>query len=223
MEEEQHEGEYLLIDICGTLFKSNTTFDFVRYYFGQKKRVKFWFSLPYRIYNRLMYKCFHREPLRMNLISMLKGISKDRLEEMAEQFLNDYLLKRELEPVIPFIDYCEMFGAKLIIVSATIDVIAHAVARYYEIDECLSTQLNYNEDGICEGTIAYDLLSNKKEALAKINILPPYYGVMTDNYSDIDLIHYSEDLYLISHNRSTKTWKKILTPEEDKRASYILP
>ena len=32
----EKEDKYFLIDICGTLYQSNTTFDFIRYFFSEK-------------------------------------------------------------------------------------------------------------------------------------------------------------------------------------------
>lgn len=209
-----------LIDICGTIFKSNTTFDFVKYCFGHKKKVKFWLSFPYRIYNRLMYKFFYYEPLRNNLISLLKGISKSRLDEMAEEFYNDYLLKKINDQTLGIIEQWRSQGTNLIIVSATIDVIAQMVARHYNINVCLSTLLNYSADGLCEGTIAYDLLSHKKEALNAYGVMPPYAGIITDNYSDVKLIKASQKAYLITYNKKYK-WKELLTTDEINRCKIV--
>ena len=214
-------GNSFLIDICGTIFKSNTTFDFVKYCFGHKKKVKLWFSLPYRIYNRLMYRCFCREPLRNNLISLLNGISRERLDEMAEEFYNDYLLKRVNGQTLGVIEQWRSQGADLIIVSATIDVIAQMVARHYGIDVCLSTRLNYSADGQCEGTIAYDLLPHKKDALDAEGVMPPYAGIITDNYSDVKLVKASRKAYLITYDKNINKWKELLTTDEINRCEIV--
>lgn len=210
-----------LIDVCGTLFNSNTTFDFVRYYFGHRRIVSFWFSWPYRIYNRLMDRLLHREPLRHNLIALLRGIDRDQLSEMADTFWKDYLVARENQSAFHSLDHYRQMGARLVIVSATIDVIAQTVARHYPVDAVLSTRLAYTADGVCKGKIACDLLGHKQEALTRAGINPPYAGIITDNYSDLDLINVSEKPLLVIYKNTKNKWKQILTEEKYEQSSII--
>lgn len=152
---------------------------------------------------------------------MLRGIDKSRLDEMAEQFYQECLLKRVNAEAVELLEKWRSRGATLIIVSATIDVIAQMVARHYDIGECLSTQLKYTPDGVCEGTMAHDLLPYKKEALDAKGVMPPYAGIITDNYSDVKLIKASQKAYLITYDKNTEKWKEILTTDEMSRCETI--
>lgn len=202
-----------IIDVCGTMFRSNTTFDFIRHYYGKEKKMKLWFSLPYRIYNRLSCKLFHREPLRHNLIGLLKGKPKDELEAMADTFVVQFLKRHEHHEVIQLIEEKRNIGLRLVIVSATIDVIAKAVAKHYNIQNWIATQLDYGEDGICRGRIKCDLLANKRNALEQIEVRPPYGGIITDNYSDTELIMSAEEPFLVDYTERGSLWSRVITKE----------
>lgn len=210
-----------LIDVCGTMFRSNTTFDFISHYYGQNPKVKLWFSLPYRIYNHFLFRFFHKEPLRHNLISLLNGKSKDELEIMADNFMVQFLKKQEHRDVIQLIEKKRNKGSCLVIVSATIDVIAHAVAKHYNIQNWLATQLDYSEDGICKGTIKSDLLANKRHALDKAGINQPYSGIVTDNYTDLELIQAADEAYLIDYADKKSGWKSIITKDIIKKCHIV--
>ncbi len=210
-----------LIDVCGTMFRSNTTFDFIRYYYGHSGRVRLWLSLPYRIYNRIAWHMLHREPLRRNLISMLRDKTIDELGRMADDFVCNFLVKREHRHVIELIERKRGEGLRLVIVSATIDVIASAVAHHYGINEYLSTQLDYGDDGVCRGYIKKDLLGDKRAALGRIGLKPPYTGIVTDNYSDADLVMSADEGFLVEYSNNGSHWNKILDNETIKRCHII--
>lgn len=209
-----------LIDICGTMFRSNTTFDFIRYYYGSNWRVKFWGTLLYRMYNRLMFHFFCRDPLRNNLIGMLKGEKEVHLKFMADMFCKNILKKKENLNVIRIIKEKKKEGSVPVIVSATIDVIAQAVASNYNIPFCFFTELEYDKGRTCLGRIKNDLLSNKEKALKKAAINPPYACIITDNYSDSDLINNSLTAYLISKGNKNK-WSSFIKKEKLEQCKIV--
>lgn len=203
------EDRAFLIDICGTMFRSNTTFDFIKYYYGSNWHVKFLFSLPYRIYNRLMFRFFKKEPLRRNLIKKLRGKTYEQLTLMAKDFCRNFLFIKENAQVINLINKKRAEGCRLVIASATLDVIANSVALYYNIPECFSTTLEYDSNGACTGRISKDLLSCKKVKLKAVGIVPPYVGILTDNFSDSDIICESSEAYLVTYKMKKSKWLEI--------------
>lgn len=213
--------QVFIIDICGTMFKSNTTFDFVKYFFHNKWRVKMWFSKPYRIYNYIMFHFFHYEPLRHNLIMCLEGITKDKLQTMAEVFFCQYLKEREHKQTIDVIEAKRLENCHLMIVSATIDVIAQTVASHYNISSCYSTLLEYDANNVCTGRINIDLLSNKSDFLIDKGLNPPYAGIITDNYSDKDLIENSKNAFLITYKNKKNKWSLFIKNNILKRCKLI--
>jgi phosphoserine phosphatase len=203
------EDRAFLIDICGTMFRSNTTFDFIKYYYGSNWLVKFWFSLPYRIYNRLMFRFLKKEPLRHNLIKKLRGKTCEQLTLMAKDFCKNFLFAKENVQIINIINKKRAECCRLVIASATLDVIANAVAAYYNIPEYFSTTLEYDSNGVCTGHISKDLLSCKKAMLKAAGVVPPYAGVLTDNFSDCDIICESSEAYLVTYKMKKNKWAEM--------------
>jgi len=214
-------SEVFVIDICGTIFRSNTTLDFMKFFWGDRLVVKLLFSLPFRVFNRLMYHLFRLEPLRMFLIYRLKGMHKKELLQKASLFYEKYLSSRMNSEVIDLIDSKRKEGYTLVLLSATLDVIAAVVSEKMHIPLCLSSQLEYSSDEVCMGRLKLDLLANKLDVLASQVAQSPYGGVVTDNYTDSQLIEVSHDSYLVCYGESESKWNNYLTKQTIERCHYI--
>ena len=212
--------KYFIIDICGTLFRSNTTFDFVRYYYGDRWTTRILFSFPFRVLNRMLDKMLGYEPMRQGLIRMLRGQSRQGLRQMAEQFYDQFLLPRENKMVTELVQQKREQGYIPVILSATIDPIAEAVASRLEIEQTYSSLLSYSEEGICRGVLQTDLLRSKRTELEAHGIRPPYAGIVTDNYSDGELIEQSGEPYLVNY-KCEEAWTHVLSKDTIKRCRII--
>ena len=213
--------KFFIIDICGTLFKSNTTLDFIKFFWGDYILVKFLFSLPFRIFNRLVYRLCRLEPLRISLIRFLKGKSREELQSMAARFYEEFLLNRTNKNIMNLVEMKRREGFQLILVSATLDIIAEEVSSRMKIPFLLSSALKYSPEGICMGKLQQDLLAQKCEKLADISIFPPYGGIVTDNYSDASLIEQTKEPFLVCYGASEGRWAKQLSNKTIERCHFL--
>ena len=55
----------------------------------------------------------------------------------------------------------------------------------------------------------HDLLTNKLNVLVDNKINPPYWGIITDNYSDMALIKKSQHVFLIQYSNKKNYWKHL--------------
>jgi len=101
----------ILVDICWTLFYSNTTYDFLRI---RGNRL-----------NSLLYKLFGYDYVRARAIRRLRRCTREQVLERVEQFYTDYLEPRKIEPV-----WQRLEGREIVLVSHTMPVIAEVVARH---------------------------------------------------------------------------------------------
>lgn len=195
-----------LIDICGTLFYSNTTFDFLDYYIKNPKYIRLRKRMDNKlllIINNIIYRLFHYDYFRLRAITYLKGMRKEVIEQMADEFYQSYLLERKNTKVWQIISDLQKKNTPIVLISGTISPIAEKIAEYINCTE-ISSPLEYNED-ICTGKIKKDNLRNKIKALNKRNIFPPYSIVITDNIADHKLFYYSEQGIAICYNNK-KRW-----------------
>lgn len=100
----------ILVDICWTLFYSNTTYDFLH--------------IRGNRFNSLLYKLFGIDMVRRRAIRSFNQLPQDEQTKRAEQFYTDYLTPRKIAPVWQMIA-----GKEIVLVSQTMDVIAKVVAR----------------------------------------------------------------------------------------------
>lgn len=213
-----------IIDICGTLYRSNTTFDFIKYYFSDKPIYKIVNILRhfrcFVLLNHLVFKYFKLDILRWLAVRTTKGYSKAELDEMAKQFVEKYLEKLVNSQVVDIIESYRAKSYDLIIASATLDIISEQVAKRFSIKKEYSSRLSFNGD-YCKGFISKDMLGNKKRILGEFRINPRFGGIITDNYSDCDLINDSENVYLVLYTNRRDKWKEILSKKKLQECHYV--
>lgn len=216
-------AKILLIDICGTLYQSNTTFDMLRFYYEKRplfrgiqslRKIKIVGFLNYNI-----FRLFHVDIIRKLIIRYLKGNSKEKIRMMTEEFYRSYLLDRINEISFKIINNYREKGARLIIVSATMDCIANCVAQHNNIDEVLSSKLHYTGD-VCDGYLYDDLLGTKLDHIEALKLNTPY-DIITDNYSDSKLIENAEHSFLIQYKGKKNKWPGYIGSNTLKRCEIL--
>ena len=115
------EDRTILVDICWTLFYSNTTYDFLHIR-GNK-------------FNSLFYKLFGIDLVRSRAIRAFKRLPADEQQARVEQFYTDFLLPRKITPVWQMIE-----GRNIVLVSQTMDLIAKTVADHIGANAYHATQ-----------------------------------------------------------------------------------
>lgn len=216
----------VIVDICGTIYDANTTMTFLDYSFNKDKRyyilrklTRFFF---FRALNHFIFRFFHYDLIRTILIFFLKGKSKKELNELVEQYYNNYLHQRkQIEPYSIIKSYLNDNSYRIVIVSATLDCIASKVAKEMGINEYLSSTLMY-KDNICLGKFQTDLLNNKLSELIKCGYKAPYEMTISDNYSDACLMNLSNISYIVSKIDSKEKWKRIINKKNISNYKFII-
>ena len=189
-----------MVDICWTLFYSNTTFDFLEFAVGHKPKV-------WRIANLIIYKLSGYDIARKRGIKKLKGYTREQLLDLAEQFYQQFLVPRRIEPV-----WQQLQDKNIILVSGTLDIIAETVAKHINAKAFYATELIFR-DGVCTGEFKDFLLTKKI-------ILPKYqsFDIITDNLTDIDLILHAHKATVVLYNNKQR-WLRILPT--DRKTDFI--
>ena len=197
-----------IIDICGTLFESNTTFDFLDYFIRSWKfRLfrKISKSIIWRVFNKICRRLGGWDLTRIIALRFLKGYSRQQLTVAAEDFYNTYLVHKIQQPVYVVVEELRRTGYKLCLVSATLDCIAEVVARKWRIESYYSSSLRY-DNSFCEGCLRTDYLGKKIEYLRRIGIYPPFDVTLTDDFSDMGLLRNSHKCIVVSKRSKTESW-----------------
>lgn len=202
----------VLVDICGTLYDSNTTFDFLDFSIKEKKYIyfrKLSKSFFWKLFNKISFRLLHIDITRTIAVSFLKGMSTEVLALKMEIFYNERLFLLKQNEVLDIVKNYISEGKRVVLVSATLDFISRKISDEMNIKEFYSTTLNYY-DGICQGSIKNDLLSNKLKFLKLQGISNDFNVSITDNFSDMDLIKVSEKSIIISKVKNLPRWESTL-------------
>lgn len=203
----------LYVDICGTLYLSNTTFDFLNFYFS-KNRLWILFHYIYAsIIGRLINKAFINiagvDITRILAVLFLKGIKRDSLELAAQNFYDNFLYKRRNKLAFDLLDKLKEENV-LFLTSATLDFIAEIVSKNIGIPVAISTELFYLNN-VCMGSYKEEIMGNKYDILKKKKFCLDSYIVITDNISDAKLVQESLFAYVFASMNMQKKWNKIFS------------
>lgn len=206
-----------IFDIDGTIFASNSTFDFLHFSFGKTARYRrtnvLFGNIFSKILNRILFKVFSFDLKRKMYIRILKGKSRTELEEFADIFCSEFLNFRKNNDVIGLIS--QLKDENICFVSATLDFLSKRIILFLknllslENVTVLSTELLY-KNGICTGKIKKDLLNKKLFALNELRVEKPFDFVVSDDLFDIPLMENSRESYVVLTKKNKMKWEKKL-------------
>jgi phosphoserine phosphatase len=210
-------NKLVVADICNTLYDSNTTFDFFRYCVQQKKirsgtalyklsvsrkSLLFW---TWAVLGRLTGKDYPK----MIAVRLFRGLTPAEVHQWALEFYDNWLKHKLIRLTNEILQ--EFGSAHVVLVSSTIEPVARVIAEKLHIRDFLSTELEI-QDGKYTGKILEELTGNKLKALHK-----KYDGngftidvVLTDNFSDKELMHQSAHKIAVCYNpKQEKFWRTV--------------
>lgn len=201
-----------IFDLCGTLYQSNTTFDFLDFYFLDKSRSyrfnrKIFKTIPWRLFNRVLMKLLDLDLTRYICIRQLRKYNKEQLSQMADHFVTAFLNTRKFQVTQHLLREAQAGHREVMIMSASLDFIVAAVAKELQVTRFYSSELEYEGD-ICTGKLRNDLLG-KKSAFCRNSHIPLEEAIIvTDNLSDQDLVSLASEAYIVCASKHVKFWEK---------------
>lgn len=205
-----------VFDVCGTLYRSNTTFDFLDYFFKEvdlkklkklleirnRKRLVYW-------YRAILFRVFHIDRFRASAVRLLKGYNKTEIEQVAIRFLKDVLDRVKIAESFEILNDVKSANANVILASNSIEPVVKAIAERLGVDY-ISTSLE-EQNGKYTGAISEEMTGAKHIKLKKSEVLE--FNVVTDNRSDFHLVKKAKvKMVVIEKEADRKFWDK-LKPE----------
>ncbi|EAT13142.1 haloacid dehalogenase-like hydrolase [Bermanella marisrubri] len=193
-----------IFDICGTLYSCNTTFEFCKW---RERRLVYrsllWLTktLPLKAGNRLIEKFFAIDLIRVLHLRTLKGCSESEIEISARRFVKEVLADFKVLPVHQILESKDL--SSVVLVSATIEPVAKAIAEYLGVPSYLASTLCIKK-GRYDGEIKNDLLGNKHSLFKGVDIDL----VVTDNKSDYLLCKQAREVVIVSKRANMQYWKE---------------
>ena len=194
----------IIFDVCWTMYKSNTTFDFIKYVYKveciNSFKLIFLNSLIVKFSILLLGKLVGRDIYRELFVKLLKGFSKERLQKTSEKFYNEFLLDKKIDYTFNLINSMPLNS--IILCSASLDIVVEHIAKMLNAN-FFASELEF-KNGICTGIINNDLLGEKNKIFEHENIDL----VVTDNLSDLELVKKSSKSIILSNPKNIGFWER---------------
>lgn len=206
-----------VFDVCGTLFRSNTTYDFLCYYFKKKNKGKYALcrigvSLPSKVLITVFSKMGVRVGLRPFLIALLQDENVEEVGVQARAFVLDYLYTRKNVKVHDILDQALEQQKRVVLASASLDPVVKAIAEDLHVKESIASVLGQGRGPQYTGVLVQDIKGNKLSYLQSLlDLNNTELVVITDNLDDIALIQSAGEAHIVSKNRHLQKWKSLLS------------
>ncbi|EFE3927404.1 hypothetical protein CHZ71_001659 [Escherichia coli] len=192
----------VVFDVCGTLYLSNTTFDYV--VFVHRKQKKYTKLIKCLLLRSLFGKLLHKLricSLRKHFLKTLEGYEKSILEELANLFYDEFLIFKEKNEVMALLERYK--HEKIILMSASVDTVINVIAKKLNV-EAVSSKLEFI-DNKSTGLLEYNL-----KGIKHLQTNNPVSLIVTDNFSDINLIKLADTAVIISKAKDKNKWRVLL-------------
>lgn len=193
----------IVFDVCWTLFRSNTTNDFILFYLKRKNFCRYlvFRFLTFRpvgiILNLVGIKDF-----RERIIRQLEGSDLDELVEIADLFYLQFLVKKKNDVVFEEFLRTKNDGETIFLASASLDIVVSTIAKFNNVNY-VSSKLKYNKN-VCEGVLIIDATGCKHELLKEKTGRSFYDAIYSDNIEDIQMQEFFEKYFYV---KNTKIFK----------------
>lgn len=208
-------SSYFFSDICGTLYRVNTSYCFLAYYFQRNNRIKAVYfrlllSLPAKVLWKIAGAVMDMEWLRKHLLGLLKGENEEKVMAEAKVFVREVLPKFKNKNAWDRI----ASDRPVILVSATLSPVAKAIADEIAAEAVFATQMEV-VDGVFTDRIAADARNRKLELLSDSKYAPYLSSsiFMTDNREDLPLLKAVKEAIVIADLKEhQRFWLKQQVP-----------
>lgn len=194
-----------IVDVCWTMYRSNTTFDFISFVVKRQKN----FNLSFFLLNTFAVKLllialgriFKKDYYRYCYIRLLKGYHYDELAKYVDQFYQEFLISRKIEFTFNLLDGF-VDKTDVILCSASLDIIVEKVANDFGV-KYFASHLAF-KNNFCLGLLESDLLFSKHELFSDTEID----CVITDNLSDYNLVKRAKNPIILSNKKNVIFWEE---------------
>lgn len=196
----------IVCDVCWTMYKSNTTFDFIDFVMEKEVKHKLKFFLIrlsfLKIFMILLGRVFNFDIYRYFYISLLEGFGRKELEEYVDLFLYNFLNNKKISFTFELLNDFDKNREDIVLCSASLDIVVSKISAQYGY-QYFSSELEF-VDGICTGKLKRDLLADKHSLFENDTVD----CVVTDNLSDYELVKISRISKILSTKKNMNFWLK---------------
>lgn len=204
-------NKILAVDLCNTLYKSNTTQDFFEFSFKDNEEYKKLKSknknFNFKVVNKLSNKILKNDMSKKLITTALKDLESKEINSLADRFVEEFLETKKIIKAQEIIKEYKEKGYHIVMISASYDFIAEAVARKLDINEVIASTADIIE-GKFTGKVKEDILYTK---FSKFTDKFKGYNdliMITDNETDYDFVKKTTKSYIVIHKNNKAFWEQ---------------
>lgn len=201
----------LVVDLCNTIYKSNTTQDFFKFVFSEdklyqnlKKRNS---NIGFKVINKLSNKVLKYDMSRALMTKILKNKTYSEVECIVNNFLDSYLEDRKINAVHTLINDYKSKGYKVVIMSASYGFIVEGVVKKLGLDGYVSSKAEVVKDKFT-GKVKSDILYSKFKIFSAKYREYDDLVMITDNTTDYDFVIKTNKSYIVINEQNKMFWNK---------------
>jgi phosphoserine phosphatase len=156
------------------------------------------------------------DPVKAGALRLLAGISRDELYGLGRRFVAEFLPARRIARTHELLASLAQTQTRVVLLSASLDPVIAALAAALGPIEFVSSQLEYDAQGVATGRLQQELTGQKQAALQTLLANPAQplrLAVATDNFTDHGLVSQAQVRYVVVHNAAAKQFWQQLNPE----------
>lgn len=201
-----------VFDVCGTLYNSNTTFDFLDSYFSENKRYRLFRKIselfPVKVLNHYIYKYIKIDMIRVYGTRFLKNHTTDEIQAYSRSFVHEYLRGKIKKEIVSLLDDYKKDGYEIVLMSGSYEFIIKEVSAYFEVSHFYASKLDISKE-IHTGKYENDILLSKLQLLKEEFPTISELIVVSDNKTDLDLMLASNQAFAVCNKKKHfKFWKE---------------
>ncbi|MGE0587553.1 MAG: haloacid dehalogenase-like hydrolase [Cyclobacteriaceae bacterium] len=207
----------VVCDLCDTLYRSNTTYDFVQFVLrGESRNRLLIFNLltkkwsPAFVVLTILNRIFSGDLNRALILKLISGFHESTLSIAARKFYNAFLSTRRNEKIFDLLKGYER-DSKIVLVSSSINPVVQMVARANGFNHFIASILETNQ-GKYTGNLSTDLAGKKQHHVQDVMLNEGFDEliVITDNRSDKILVKMADKSHIVIKSESDKAfWKDV--------------
>ena len=202
-----------VFDVCGTLYRSNTTHDFIDFYLRSRSLLK---SIVFRVFRCGMFipawaavsRTLRMDVFRLLAVGMLRGSPVECVKQESARFVRSVLPRRQKPAVIALMQQLKMQGYTVVLISASLSIVVEEVASSLGIDTFFACDLE-SENGLYSGRYAHDIIGEKHRVVDEHFPGCTDLLVVTDNYEDAELVRRASRSWIVCEARKQGRWNGI--------------
>lgn len=184
-----------LFDVCGTLYDSNTTYDFMHFFLRRNDRGRYY---RYRFMKSILLKPLWKLLILINgnnkfnrkiFLAMLKGYQVEKVKQEAAYFVENYLSQKQNKQLHEALNQHLSGHHQVALLSASIEPVIEAIANHLNVKMYFATRLGVSNERY-NGIIEYDMEGNKNKAFENhfSDFKEAFVYFYSDNKEDINLL-----------------------------------